>query len=166
MTTTSDVGSISSCVLDLNSNKPSEQETSEAQDNPFYDNWMENYASAGTSLPPINGDCNEYYGDISATISSSYTTYTVPTKRELIPIGVGLYFDTVNDAHIWYKNYAKSVGFTMRKNELRLDGKCGEVASQWWICSRQGYRLKKWMEKTDRAREPKGITRNRCKAEL
>ena len=67
MTTTSDVGSISTRVLDLIDNKPSEQETSEAQDNPFNDNGMENCASAGTSLPPQISDSNDYFGDISAT---------------------------------------------------------------------------------------------------
>lgn len=103
MTTTSDVGSIFAWVLDLNDNKSSEQETSEAQDNPFNDNGMENWASAGTSLPPQTSDSNDYFRDISATRSSTDTTYTVLIKSELIQVGVRLYFDTVNDAHIWYK---------------------------------------------------------------
>ena len=143
MTITSKVGSISAWVLDLNDNKPSEQETSGAQDNPSYDNGMEICASVGTSLPPQTSGSNEYFGDISATISSGHTTYSVPKKSELIEVGVGLYFDNVNDAHIWYKNYAKSVGFFVRKDELRCDGKSGEIASWRWVCSGQGYMLKK-----------------------
>lgn len=49
MTTTSDVGSISTWVLHVNDNKSSKKETSEAEDNIFNDNEMENCASAGTS---------------------------------------------------------------------------------------------------------------------
>ncbi|XP_052296958.1 protein FAR1-RELATED SEQUENCE 5-like [Citrus sinensis] len=166
MTTSLDVGSISAWVLDLNENQPSEQKTSGPQDNPSYDNGMEICASAGTSLPPQTSESKDYFGDKSATISSSHTTYSLPKKSELIEVGVGSCFDTVNDAHIWYKKYAKSVGFSVRKDELHRDGKSGEVASRRWVCSGQGYRLKKWMEKTDRIREPRGITRNGWKAEL
>ncbi|XP_024042833.1 protein FAR1-RELATED SEQUENCE 7-like [Citrus clementina] len=166
MTTSSDGGSILAWVLDLNDNQSSEQKTSEAEDNPSYDNGMEICASAGTSLPPQTSESNEYFGDKSATISSGHTTYNLAKKSELIEVGVGSCFDTVNDAHVWYKNYAKSVGFSVRKDELRRDSKSGEVASRRWVCSGQGYKLKKWMEKTDRIREPRGITRNGCKAEL
>lgn len=96
-------------------------------------------------------DNNDYFGDISDTRSFTQTTYNVLAKSEPIPVGVGSYFDTVNDAHVWYKNYTKSIGFSVRKDELRHDGKSGEVASWRWVCSRQGYRLKKWMEKIDRS---------------
>ena len=160
------MGSISAWVLDLIDNQPLEQKTSEAQDNPSYDNGMEICASVGTSLLPQTSESNEYFGDKSATISSGHTTYSLAKKSEFIEVGVGSCFDTVNDAHIWYKKYAKSVGFSVRKDELRCDGKSGEVASRRWVCSGQGYKLKKWMEKTDRIREPRGITRNGCKAEL
>ena len=54
----------------------------------------------------------------------------MPKKSELIEVGVRLYFDTVNDAHIWYKNYVKSIRFSVKKDELRRDGRSGEVASQ------------------------------------
>ena len=144
MTTTSDVGSIFAWVLDLNDNMPSEQETSKAQENLFYENMTEISASASTSLPPQTAESNDYFGDISTTRSSSHTTYIIPTKSDLIEVGVGSYFDIVDDAHIWYKNYAKSVGFSVRKDELRRDGKSGKVASQRWVCSGQGYGLKKW----------------------
>ncbi|XP_024039414.1 protein FAR1-RELATED SEQUENCE 5-like [Citrus clementina] len=166
MTTSLDVGSISAWVLDLNDNQPSEQKISGPPDNPSYDNGMEICASAGTSLPPQTSEISDYFGDKSATRSSSHTTYSLPKKSELIEVGVGSCFENVNDAHIWYKKYAKSVGFSVRKDELRCDGKSGEVASRRWVCSGQGYKLKKWMEKTDRIREPRGITRNGCKAEL
>ena len=134
MTTYSDVGSISAWVLDLNDNKPSEQEISGAQDNPSNDNGTEICSSTGTSLPLQTGESNEYFGDISTILSSGHTTYSFPKKSELIEVGVGSCFDTVNDAHTWYKNYAKSVGFSVRKDELRRDGKTSEVASQGWVC--------------------------------
>ena len=90
MTTSSDVGSISAWVLDLNvSTTPSEQEISGAQNNILYDNGMEICASAGTSLPPQTGESNEYFGDISAIIPSSHTTYSLSKKSELIEVGVG-----------------------------------------------------------------------------
>ena len=81
--------------------------------------------------------------DISTTISFGHTTYSVPKKSELIEVGVGSCFDIVNDTHIWYKNYSNYVGFSVRKDELRRDGKNGEVASRRWVCLGQGYKLKK-----------------------
>ena len=141
MTTSLDVGSISTWVLDLNDNQPSKQKTSRTQDNLSYGNRMEICASAGTSIPSQISD--EYFGDKYATISSGHTTYSLTKKSELIEVGVRSYFDTVNDGHIWYKNYAKSVGFSVRKDELRRDGKSHEVASRRWVCSGQRYKLKK-----------------------
>ncbi|KAL9408764.1 hypothetical protein AB3S75_047197 [Citrus x aurantiifolia] len=96
---------------------------------------MEIYASASTSLPPQTSESNEYFGDISATILSGHTTYSLPKKSELIEVGVGSCFDIVIDAHIWYKNYAKSIGFSVRKDELCRDDKSGEVACRQWVCS-------------------------------
>ena len=64
-------------MLDLNNNQSSEQKTSEAEDNPSYDNRIEICASAGTSLPPQTSESNEYFGDKSATISSGHTTYSL-----------------------------------------------------------------------------------------
>ena len=121
-------------MLDLNDNQPSEQKTSGAQDNPSHDNEMEICASVGTSLPPQTSESNEYFRDKFGKISSGHTTYSLPKKSELIEVGVGSYFDTVNDAHIWYKNYVKMVRFSVRKDELRHDRKSGEVASWRWVC--------------------------------
>ncbi|ESR36841.1 hypothetical protein CICLE_v10029941mg, partial [Citrus x clementina] len=75
---------------------------------------------------------------------------------EPIPVGVGSYFDTVNDAHVWHKNYTKSIGFSVRKDELRHDGKSGETRIQ----------TKKMDGENRQVREPRGISRNGCKVEL
>ena len=145
MTTTSDVGSISTWVLHINDNKPSKEETSEAEDNIFNDNEMENCASAGTSPNKLV---------IAMTILGTYLIqdhllrqHTMCPQKVTYSSMCGIIFYTVNDAHVWYKNYAKSVGFSVRKDELRHDGK-------------------KMDGENRQVREPRGISRNGCKAEF
>ena len=72
-------------------------------------------------------------------------------------------FKSVEEAENWYNNYAKVMGFSIRKNAKKLDGD-GNVQSRRWFCSREGARLQKWLDMGNRKHEPKSISRCECKA--
>ena len=122
------------------------------------------------ALSPEN--TNEYFGDISATptknthCSNDQLSTNTCVDDFSRSIRVGSEFDSVEDAETWYKKFSKSVGFSTRKDEVRRDNKNGKTIFRSWVCSCQGYRSKKYLDRTNRVREPRGITRNGCPAEL
>ncbi|XP_057760729.1 uncharacterized protein LOC130981124 [Arachis stenosperma] len=48
----------------------------------------------------------------------------------------------------------------------KLKNKKGEFVRYMYLCNRQGYRDKKWLDKQDRKREHKVVTRYGCPAEM
>ncbi|RYR08187.1 hypothetical protein Ahy_B05g075755 [Arachis hypogaea] len=58
----------------------------------------------------------------------------------------------------FYAGYSRVKGFTIRKSK-RVKNTKGEVVRYNFVCSRDGFRHKKWLEKFDRKREHKLITR-------
>ena len=75
-----------------------------------------------------------------------------------------LTFESVEEAHQFYKAYSMEMGFDIRFHNKREDCKTGKVRMRRWVCSSQGTRDIKHIQKTDRIREPKPITRFNCKA--
>ena len=76
---------------------------------------------------------------------------------------IGKEFASVQDAEAFYKNYSLFVGFSIRKDEMRRD-RHGMITIRRWVCSKQGYRDQKYIDKTDKKREPRGQTREGCRA--
>lgn len=76
---------------------------------------------------------------------------------------VGKEFDSLKQAELFYCTYSKVVGFSVRKDDLRRN-KYGATILRRWVCSKQGQRPKKWLEKRDRIREPRALTRVGCRA--
>ncbi|KAK3225514.1 hypothetical protein Dsin_005376 [Dipteronia sinensis] len=74
-------------------------------------------------------------------------------------------FDSHEQVESFYFNYAKVMGFSVRKDEVRYDDK-GCIKLCRWVCNKQGYRPKIWLEKVDRVREPRAITCEGCLASL
>ncbi|KAK3221051.1 hypothetical protein Dsin_015021 [Dipteronia sinensis] len=78
---------------------------------------------------------------------------------------VGKEFDSLEQPESFYFNYAKVMGFSVRKDEVRHNDKsCIKLCR--WVCNKQGYRPKIWLEKFDRVREPRAIMREGCLASL
>ena len=90
-----------------------------------------------------------------------------PTKLTSLQPGdvIGKEFAAVQDAEAFYKNYALFVGFSIRKDEMRRD-RHGMITIRRWVCSKQGYREQKWIDNPDKKREPRGQTREGCRAAL
>ncbi|TXG60852.1 hypothetical protein EZV62_012215 [Acer yangbiense] len=78
---------------------------------------------------------------------------------------IGKEFASVQDAEAFYKNYSLFVGFSIRKDEMRRD-RYGMITIRRWVCSKQGYREQKYMDKTNKKREPRGQTREGCRAAM
>ena len=65
----------------------------------------------------------------------------------------------------FYEKYAQCAGFSARKDDVHRDGK-GNIISRQLVCNKEGMRHKKHMERNDRVKEPKAITRTSCPARI
>ncbi|TXG53368.1 hypothetical protein EZV62_022537 [Acer yangbiense] len=76
---------------------------------------------------------------------------------------MGKEFISVTDVEEFYTQYSYGMGFSMRKDRLCRDTH-GLITFRRWVCSKEGYRSKKHVDKTDRVREPRGQTWVGCRA--
>lgn len=72
-------------------------------------------------------------------------------------------FASEENAHNFYNAYAKAMGFSIRKDRRKVVRE-NVVVSRKWVCSREGLRAKKYLERVDRLRAPRAETRVRCEA--
>ncbi|QHO15609.1 Protein FAR1-RELATED SEQUENCE [Arachis hypogaea] len=72
-------------------------------------------------------------------------------------------FDSVEEAHARYVEYARITGFAIRKGDSEKD-KEGNIVRKFFFCNREGLRDKKHFERIDRQRAHKPITRTNCNA--
>ncbi|KAJ1386573.1 Zinc finger, PMZ-type [Sesbania bispinosa] len=77
----------------------------------------------------------------------------------------GLEFDTEEDAYDFYREYAKFIGFSVRKGDVYRNCN-GTITMRQLVCNREGERSEKHLNRTDRIREAKALTRTECKARL
>ncbi|CAL5359748.1 unnamed protein product [Camellia sinensis] len=75
-------------------------------------------------------------------------------------------FDSVEDGEAFYNAYDKAKGFSIRKSRFNTN-KEGKVVSSLWLCSREGQRLPKYLDRVaEKSRAPKALTRVGCKAKF
>ncbi|XP_052111698.1 protein FAR1-RELATED SEQUENCE 7-like [Arachis duranensis] len=74
-------------------------------------------------------------------------------------------FSSPQEAGGFYNNYSRLKGFTSRRGKT-VRNTAGEIVWYTFVCNRQGFREKKWLEKVDRKREHKVVTRCGCMAEM
>ncbi|XP_015944045.1 uncharacterized protein LOC107469175 [Arachis duranensis] len=74
-------------------------------------------------------------------------------------------FDSVEEAHARYMEYARVTGFAIRKGDSEKD-KEGNIVRKFFFCNREGLRDKKHFERIDRQRAHKPITRTNCNAKF
>lgn len=73
-------------------------------------------------------------------------------------------FESEESAHVWYNYYAQGMGFSIRKDALRMTNNV--VVSRRWYCSRAGFREQKYLDREERQREARALTRVGCPATL
>ncbi|CAI0428786.1 unnamed protein product [Linum tenue] len=76
---------------------------------------------------------------------------------------LAMVFDTLEGAELFYNAYAKKIGFGIRKRDSR-QSRSGRMLMQKWVCSKEGYRQKKWINYAARIRKPRRLTRGGCEA--
>jgi zinc finger SWIM domain-containing protein 3 len=71
-------------------------------------------------------------------------------------------FVTEGDAYIFYNKYAWDKGFSVRKQKVRRAKHSGELLFRRFLCSREGQRLPKWLNKKPCKHKPRALTRCGC----
>ncbi|XP_072059525.1 protein FAR1-RELATED SEQUENCE 5-like [Arachis hypogaea] len=91
------------------------------------------------------------------------------TKFDAVPVTASdvrkMEFNSPVEATIFYEEYSRAKGFVMRQGK-KLKIKNGDFVRYTYLCNRQGFRDKKWLEKVDCKREHKVVTRCGCPAEM
>ncbi|KAI4343488.1 hypothetical protein L6164_010829 [Bauhinia variegata] len=74
-----------------------------------------------------------------------------------------MHFGSYEAGESFYQKYASAVGFIVRKDDIGRN-KQGEVVMRKWVCNREGYRQRKYLENANQRREPRPSTRVNCPA--
>ncbi|XP_057748571.1 protein FAR1-RELATED SEQUENCE 5-like [Arachis stenosperma] len=74
-------------------------------------------------------------------------------------------FSTPEKASNFYNNYSRLKGFSSRRGKI-VRNTFDEIVRYTFVCNRQGFREKKWLEKVDRKREHKVVTQCGCLAKM
>ncbi|WVZ97064.1 hypothetical protein U9M48_042627, partial [Paspalum notatum var. saurae] len=75
-------------------------------------------------------------------------------------------FTSEVEVYNFYNNYARDKGFGVRKDKVRRSKRSGQLLFRRFMCSKQGERQAKWLEKEVFSRRPRGVTRCGCSAKL
>ncbi|KAJ8748212.1 hypothetical protein K2173_000620 [Erythroxylum novogranatense] len=79
---------------------------------------------------------------------------------------IGMEFDSRDDAREYYIAYGRGIGFTVRIHHNRRSRINNMVIGQDFVCSKEGFREKKYIYRKDRVLPPPPITREGCPAML
>ena len=78
---------------------------------------------------------------------------------------MSMMFDTMEEAKTFYLLFARATGFSVQKGYKFADDN-ERVRYRQWVCSREGQRDPKHMNREDKRREPRPNTRVDCQATL
>ncbi|OVA04578.1 FAR1 DNA binding domain [Macleaya cordata] len=79
---------------------------------------------------------------------------------------IGMEFKSKDDAREFYVSYGRRTGFTIRIHHNRRSRITNAVISQDFVCSKEGFRAKKYENRRDRVLPPPPVTREGCHAML
>ncbi|XP_028108168.1 protein FAR1-RELATED SEQUENCE 5-like [Camellia sinensis] len=92
--------------------------------------------------------------------SQTYDSLRMLTKEDVLQMK----FNSEDDAYTFYNAYAKVIGFSVQRSRKRITGDNKFVESRKWVCSREGVREKKYLQRVERVRTPRAETRLFCNA--
>ncbi|KAH9685713.1 protein FAR1-RELATED SEQUENCE 5 [Citrus sinensis] len=78
---------------------------------------------------------------------------------------LGREFESEEQAETCYQQYARKAGFGIRRDNIRRNVN-GNITGRTWVCSREGFRAAKYLQKRSRQREPRPLTRSGCQAQF
>ncbi|KAF8402298.1 hypothetical protein HHK36_013250 [Tetracentron sinense] len=95
----------------------------------------------------------------------------VPPSIEKLPLSleplepyIGMEFESADDAREFYENYGRRTGFTIRNNRIRRSHKDNSIIGWEFVCSKEGFRAEKYVNRENRFLPPRPITREGCNA--
>ncbi|RYR61384.1 hypothetical protein Ahy_A04g018557 [Arachis hypogaea] len=134
---------------------------------PLLDNWME--GNAGVSNPQDTMYDTRVEEDAESSDWEGRGALMLPVFLGLDGLRaedvLEMEFSSPQEASGFYNNYSRLKGFASRRGKT-VRNTAGEIVRYTFICNRQGFREKKWLEKVDRKREHKTVTRCGCLAEM
>lgn len=77
---------------------------------------------------------------------------------------IGMEFGSRDEAREFYVNYGRRIGFTVRIHHNRRSRVNNQVIGQDFVCSKEGFRAKKYVSRKDRILPAPPITREGCQA--
>ncbi|CAN1140465.1 Protein FAR1-RELATED SEQUENCE 5 [Linum perenne] len=76
---------------------------------------------------------------------------------------MGMEFASWEAAEVFYNAYAKQVGFSIRRRDVRKS-RGAELRMIKWVCAKERFRDNKWLNLSGRIRKPHLQTREGCQA--
>ncbi|KAF8388586.1 hypothetical protein HHK36_027263 [Tetracentron sinense] len=89
---------------------------------------------------------------------------TVPLNAEALEPYIGMEFNSRDEAREFYVAYGRRTGFTVRIHHNRRSRVNNAIIGQDFVCSKEGFRAKKYVYRKDRILPPPPITREGCHA--
>ncbi|KAM7496298.1 hypothetical protein LguiA_020712 [Lonicera macranthoides] len=94
------------------------------------------------------------------------STGNSPSIENTVEPQIGMEFNTREDAREFYVSYGRRTGFTVRIHHNRRSRINNMVIGQDFVCSKEGFREKKYVYRKDRVLPPPPMTREGCNAML
>lgn len=85
------------------------------------------------------------------------------TSEPLEPF-IGKEFESAEDAREFYEMYGRRMGFTIRNNRTRRSLKDNSIIGREFVCSKEGFRIKKYENGEKRVLPSRPATREGCNA--
>lgn len=89
-----------------------------------------------------------------------------PSVNNAVDPYIGMEFQSRDDAREYYITYGRRIGFSVRIHHNRRSRINNMVIGQDFVCSKEGFREKKYVYRKDRILPPPPITREGCPAML
>ncbi|KAG8655458.1 protein FAR1-RELATED SEQUENCE 3 isoform X1 [Manihot esculenta] len=96
--------------------------------------------------------------------SISEQSVGLPINSEGLEPYVGMEFKSRDEAREFYISYGRRTGFTVRIHHNRRSRVNNQVIGQDFVCSKEGFRAKKYVYRKDRVLPPPPVTREGCQA--
>ncbi|BBG93636.1 Far-red impaired responsive family protein, partial [Prunus dulcis] len=88
----------------------------------------------------------------------------LPMNIEALEPNIGMEFNSRDEAREFYVAYGRQSGFTVRIHHNRRSRVNNQVIGQDFVCSKEGFRAKKYVHRKDRVLPPPPVTREGCQA--
>ncbi|KAK8588485.1 hypothetical protein V6N13_087406 [Hibiscus sabdariffa] len=125
---------------------------------------LENFDEQELVDHELSDNIDLHLGEVDKGIDES--TESLPLLDNAAHPYIGMEFHSRDAAREFYVAYGRHIGFTVRIHHNRRSRINNTVIGQDFVCSKEGFREKKYMYRKDRVLPPPPITREGCPAML